>query len=279
MLADDDLRAALGTRLPDLLPDVEAELERVLDRAGSRAHKRHAAYVAGLVAAIVATVLVLGHDWRPVSQAPGPADDPPVLAQPLTSDGVYDDPADLTPGRYRARFLGWADVAIDLDVPAGWGQDDIYAFATGPGDRADTRRIDLFDDVQRIQTKACKGRIVRPGPGTSDLARELASLPRTRATRPTPVNLDGYPGWFLRLEAGRAHASPDPCAGGSVLREGDSVDAMITALDMPGWTTLVWIVEVAGQRAVISASHGPDVSPAQEAELVQIVESGSFVLR
>jgi hypothetical protein len=281
MLSDDELRAALTTRIPDLDPDVEAELARVLDRAGSRAHKRHATYVLGLVAAIVATVLVLGHDWKPESKGPDPVDHAPVRAHALAAKrGMYVEPAALKAGRYEAWFLGDVEpsVRIQLDVPGGWGQDDLYALATGPGDHRATRRVDLFINVRRILTDPCRGVSVQPGPGPLDLARELASLKTARAVGPTPVTLDGYPGYFIRLEAGRAHASPDPCAGGGVLREDGNGGTMIGAYDMRGWTDLVWVLEVAGNRVVISASHGPDVSPAQEAELVAMVESASFVL-
>jgi hypothetical protein len=274
MLADDDIRELLGSRLPELRPDVEAELERVLGRAASRTRTRRAAYVAGLVAAVVAGVLVLGHDWRLSAPAPEPADEPPVHARALSNHGWYAQPADLTPGRYQAWFLGWGDVAIEMDVPDGWGQDDIYALATGPGNRADTRRIDLFDHVRSIQPDPCVDELVRPGPGALGLAREVASLARTTSTGPTPVTLDGHPGYFVRLEDPRRPRATQHCTGGVALRELRA--GVVGAVDLPGWTSLIWVLDVGEDRAVVSASYGPDGTPDQEAELVRMVESALF---
>ena len=156
MLADDDIRVLLKTRLPELRPDVEAELDRVLNRAGSRSRRRRAAYVGGLVAAVVASVLVLGHEWRRQADAPDPVDEVVVQATPLENRGEYRDPAALEPGRYVAKFGGltYPTPRIELDIPAGWGQDDVVAFATGPASRRDTRRIDLYADSEEMPARS-----------------------------------------------------------------------------------------------------------------------------
>ena len=285
MLADDELRAALTTRLPDLEPDVERDLGRVLDRAAFRARRRRAAYVVGLVAAVVATVLVVGHDWQRQAREPEPVKDVSVTAQALTAKrGMYHDPAPLPPGRYRAEFLGPAATfpgpGVELDIPAGWGQDDLYAFATGPGDRAATRRIDLFADIQRIVFDSCGNRVLEPGPGAHNLATTLAttlaSAAATDVTGPTPVTLGGYSGFRLRLEDVQGSGPTGPCAEGTVLREG--FPGYLCVAGLARWTDLVWVLDVGDSRVVISASHGPHVSPASEDELVRIVESASFVL-
>jgi hypothetical protein len=284
MLSDDDLRAALGTRLPDLHPDVEGELDRVLDRVASRARTRRTTYVVGLLAAaVVAAVLVLGHDWRPAAQSPQPVDvPPPVQARSLSSEGMYAEPQVLAPGRYRAVFLGPEgdrdSVGIEIDVPAGWGHDDIYAFATGPGEDDATRRIDLFAGLTRVRPDQCSGRVVRPGPGALALAEVLATLARTRATGPTPVTLSGYSGYRLRLEDPAPEPAKDRCAGGSAMREIGVATGLAMAESLPGWTSLIWVLDLDGTRVVVNASYGPDVTPAQEAELVAMVESASFVL-
>jgi hypothetical protein len=169
-------------------------------------------------------------------------------------------------------------VSIEMDIPAGWGQDDIYAFATGPGEADNTRRIDLFVGVSQVSPDPCSDRLVRAGPGTHDLADALASLARTKATGPTPVTVGGYRGYQLRLEDPQKRVATEPCSGGSALWEAGVDAGLAMARDFPGWTSLIWVLDVGGVRAVINASHGPAVTPAQEAELVQIVESASFVL-
>src|SRR5690349_24362859 len=103
MLADDELRHALLTRLPDLQSDVEGELERLLARADSAARRRRTAYVVGLgAAAVVAAGLVLGHDWQRNAGEPEPVGEAPGRVRPLTAQrGFYDDPAALAAGRDR----------------------------------------------------------------------------------------------------------------------------------------------------------------------------------
>ena len=60
MLADDELRAALTARVPDLDPDVEAELDLLLTRADSLARRRRTTYAVGLVAL---ALTYAGHTW------------------------------------------------------------------------------------------------------------------------------------------------------------------------------------------------------------------------
>ena len=142
MLADDELRAALTARVPDLEPDVEAELDRLLTRADSLARRRRTTYAVGLVAAVTVLALVLGRDWVPKAETPEPTDDVPVRALD-PARGEYVDPEDLDPGRYRARFAfppvdGLPDV--EIDVPAGWGQDNDSALATAPSSNSSADR-------------------------------------------------------------------------------------------------------------------------------------------
>jgi hypothetical protein len=278
MPADEELRTALSTRFPDLHPDIEAELESLLVRADARARRRRMTYVAGLVAAaVVATLVVLTQDRLREARGPEPVDNPAVQATKLRPLGMYSEPKVLDPGRYKAYFVGPSGVSVELDIPVGWGQDDLYAFATGPGDAPFTRRIDLFDSVRTVRPDPCVEKSTPVGPGSLDLARALASLARTRSTRPMPVTLDGHPGYFVRLEDARQAGSITGCASGTVPREGGL--GVIRAAGMAGWTSQIWVIDVGDTTVVISASQGPDVTTAQETELVRIVESASFVLR
>jgi hypothetical protein len=278
-LADDELRHALLTRLPDLQPDVEGELERLLARADSAARRRRTAYVVGLVAAVlVAAGLVVGHDWRTDATRLEPVDHPPVRAQPLAgSRGMYDSPAAIEPGRYRAHLLApvnrYPELQVELDVPAGWGQDDVYALATGPGEADGTRRIDLYANVPRVIPNACSDDLLRTGSTALDLATTISTTAGRSSSGLTPVTLDGHPGYRLALHE-PANGSRS-CANMNVWRE--TPRGSVQAFGLPGWTTLLWVCEVDGVRVVIAARRGPDTTPAQEAELVRMVESASFV--
>jgi hypothetical protein len=276
MLADDELRGLLTTRLPELRPDVETELERVLSRATTRARRRRAAYIGGLAAAVVATVLVLGHDWRSQADSPDPVDHPMWGAVPLRDGaGDYEHPWALNAGRYEAHLYGpteLREMRVELDVPGGWAQDDKYAIATGPGDEDDTRRIDLFVGVERLVPADCPRGRVDAGDGAQGMADALVALGGPSATA-APTSLGGNAAFLVRMH--RPSTSSDACVGGVVLREYD--ERSLRTCAVPGWTALTWVAEVDGQVVLVAASHGPDVTPAEEDELVAMVESLSFV--
>jgi len=227
---------------------------------------------------VVASVLVLGHEWRQQADAPDPVDDVTVQASPLFNRGMYARPADLEPGRFEAKILGAHEdehgPRVELDIPAGWGQDDVVAFATGPGDASDTRRIDLFVGVERLARGDCKRRSIAVEPGAQAFAHGLIALSGTPTTA-DPASLGGQPAFLVRMERPSAVRS-DPCAGAFILREWGK--RVIGTCSMPGWTSLTWVTEINNTVVVIAASHGPDVSRAQEEELVGIVESLTFVL-
>lgn len=280
MFNDDDLRAALATRVASFDADVEAELGRVLHRVDSRARARRTSYAVGLVAAVLATMLVIRHDWQVQGRGPEPSRQHLVHATALGSGGRYSDPSQIAPGRYRASFLGaeWdSDVRVELDVPSGWAHDDRFALATGEGEADTTSRIDLFTGVRRIRLDPCSPRLVITGDGALTLAESLTTLARTRATGPTPTTLDGYRGYrVLLMPSGTARAGPR-CAETSTLREG-SEPGTIWARPLAGWTTQIWVLDVAQYTVVISASYGPEVSAQEIGEVVRIVQSASFVL-
>ena len=115
---------------------------------------------------------MLGRDWMPRAETPEPVDDVPVRALD-PARGMYVDPEDLDPGRYRARFAfppvdGLPDV--EIDVPAGWGQDNDSRLATAPRSNSSARRIDLVGRVLRVQSNPCSARVGRdrvPAPWVS----------------------------------------------------------------------------------------------------------------
>ena len=279
MLADDDLRDLLVSRLPELRPEIEVELERVLSRARSRSRRRRAAYVGGLAAAVAATAIVLGHDWQTRADAPEVVDHVSVEAQPLANRGRYADPAAVAPGRYEARFVGMhlmPGPRIELDIPAGWGQDDVFAFATAPAQRADVRRIDLFADVERIAPPECRrdgGAPVRVGHGARAFADTLAGFGADSATAQR-VTLGGFDGYRVALP-GPTGVKPGECA--STLLLPDRL-RRLCAFELPGWSSTTWVFRIDGHLVVVAASQGPDVTPAEAQELTGIVESLSFVL-
>ena len=126
----------------------------------------------------------------------------------------------------------------------------------------------------RVESNPCSPHWVRPAPGTLGLARALASVARTAVTDPVPVTLDGHEGYFVRLQGPRTENELQRCThGGSFMVYLSPSGA--NPID-PGWTNLFWVLDVEGNLVLISASYGPDVTPAEQDELVEMVESISF---
>ena len=173
-------------------------------------------------------------------------------------------------------LTGYPGTRIELDIPAGWGQDDVYAFATAPAQNRDVRRIDLLADIERIAPPECRhdeAAWVRVGNDAQAFADMLAGF-GTDSAATQRVTLGGYDGYRVTLP-GPTGVRPGGCA--STLLLPDSL-RRLCAFDLPGWSSTTWVFNVDGHLVVVSASQGPDVTPAQEQELVGIVESLSFVL-
>jgi hypothetical protein len=109
--------------------------------------------------------------------------------------------------------------------------------------------------------------------GAQALVAAVSALPG--ASPAEPVTLGGRSGLRIRLDPVPGRDGP-PCAGEVVLREFSL--RVVMASQFPGWSSVIWAVDVDDHLVVVAASHGPDVTPAEEQELVGIVESLSFVL-
>ena len=164
--------------------------------------------------------LVLGRDWMPKAETPEPVDDVPVRA---LDPGAGQLRRPRGPGSRplpRAVRLPAGDGLpdVEIDVPAGWGQDDDSALATAPSSNSSARRIDLVGRVLRVESNPCSPEWARPAAGTLGLARALSSVPRAAGTAPAPVTLDGHQGYVVRLTGPRTHDAFLRCTHGSLFQ-------------------------------------------------------------
>ena len=88
------------------------------------------------------------------------------------------------------------------------------------------------------------------------------------------MTLGGYDGYRVTLPA-LAGVERDACASTLLLANGFH---KLCASHVSGWSSTTWVFRVDGHLVVVSASQGPDVTPAEAQELMGIVESLSFVL-
>ncbi|MFC5176240.1 hypothetical protein [Nocardioides taihuensis] len=271
MPSEDDLRTALAHGVASLYPDVDAELDRVLSTATRRERLRRTSYAVAVAAAVALVLMLAGHDWRPAA-APEPARETPVWDLP-SGVGRYASPVDLLPGRWNVDFLPdrWPHRAeADIDVPVGWGQDDRFSLATGPGGERATRRID-FIAGKELALAWCPGQELGAERTPLDIARAISSVAAMSADAPEPVTVDGHDGWFVELGDTPARETPD-------CRRPDTYLYAVPGLvcQAPGFTTLMWVFDIDGRELAVFASYGPRATDQQVEEMVRMVETASY---
>jgi len=198
---------------------------------------------AAVAAALAGLLTACSPDAVPTSTtddaaAPAPA---PTLD---SSVGSPDEPAPLAAGRYIIPFIGASDDApwAEIDVPEGWGHDRLHP-ATGPDLDPHLRRIELFT-VSRVAADPCRSSTDPIGPGVDDLMRALATQRTARSEPPRPVRIGGHDGQQMHVRV--------------------PLDLDVARCQL-------------GERIVILAAQGPEVTAAERAELAIMVETLRFV--
>lgn len=271
------LRTGLSANTEHLQPNLDNELTVLLRRARRRRRVR----TTGL-ALIAAAAAAAGVFWLPgvvdsirANDDSTPVDRPNKTAAlpPRLIDAPYPLPV---PGTYSVAF-SWSaakaprvvgDVLAIIEVPAGFDHHR-EAVEDRRGAYPDEYRSIEFGIVDTVETKPCLLQFEDPGPTVADLAFALADQPRLSGTDPVPTSLDGYDGLYMEVSLREDVPS---CSRGSSLWLGPKAEAGL-ALGVVG---RLWILDVEGDRRVIMAAHGPDVTEDEIAELTRIVETTTF---
>jgi hypothetical protein len=130
-----------------------------------------------------------------------------------------------------------------------------------------------FSLSQRIYADPCTGRGFldpQPGPTVDDLASALGSLPGFDVIAPTEVTVDGYRGKQLTLTA------PDNFDGCTLSRDGYRLWQLPLGLIFsftPGQRMALWILDVEGERLVVSSDTFPATTAQELAEIQEILDS------
>jgi hypothetical protein len=164
-------------------------------------------------------------------------------------------------------------IPITVRMPAGWHGNVGGPYAAYFDTETDPSPGIAFTISQTFYSDPCKGEGLldpQPGPTVDDLAAALAALPGLNATTPTAVSVDGHPGKQLTLTA------PDSIAACSL------TDGALVLWHLPHGATFtleaaqqrsLWIVDVDGQRLVISADRFPTTTADDLAEAQGILDS------
>jgi len=127
--------------------------------------------------------------------------------------------------------------------------------------------------VRNVYAEPCRwaGTLLDPpiDPSVGGLVAGLTSQKDRHATAPTDVSLSGFTGKYMELTTPAGIDVAD-CDGGEFRTW---IDANGQRNLEAGQRDLLWIVDVGGTRLVIDSALGPDTTPQDRADRIQMVES------
>jgi hypothetical protein len=262
--------------LPDRTYDaVRAHIDRTRQRVviGPWRERRMSIQLRlAIAAAAVVVVAVIGINFLP-GRVSGPGASPTPTAEPSPSPTAlaYTWPNPILAGTYSTEFTWDVPFAVTLTVPDGWESRDIEVVR-------DPVLTVAFALVGNVYADPCAHVLQDPplGPSVDDLADAIASLPGVDATAPTAVTLAGYTGKYVEFSV----RSDSGCLPSQVLVWSDPEGSHLPVgpLGPPTWgaerpNSRVWILDVKGERFVVSALWSSTATPADLAELQAVVDS------
>jgi hypothetical protein len=244
-----------------------------------RRRRRTRAVATGVVSFAVVAVMAIGaRQLLPHQTAITPAGKPTPshTAPPEQAVRLWELPqsSQLDPGRY-VLAVDSEDGSSPPQVPVLSVPNGFEGIEGGRGVRTgDLERYVWVWETQWINSHPCKADsgIETVGLSVADLANALTGQPLRSHAAPIPVQVGGYDGLYLELSVPNdidISACPDQQFR---LWPG-------RWQEHPGQVDMVWIVDVEGQRIIFDASHEPTASPAEVAELKDMVTSASFAAR
>jgi hypothetical protein len=221
------------------------------------------------IAAVAGAILLAIVGFGLLSSGSRPGPDPAPSSSPIAM-GVG-DLASLVPGTYATQGF---EVPVTFTVPSGWEGHlgGPYLVDLGRINGPQLVGISIFDAVYADPCDFNKG-IMDPKPGTSvdDLVTALVGLPELTVSTPTDITIDGFRGKQLTITA------PSDVSGCTL-----SSDGTLRVWELPlgatygllrGQRDRLIILDVEGQRIVITTPVLPAQSPATNAEIQAIVDS------
>jgi hypothetical protein len=194
------------------------------------------------------------------TDAPGTTTATPPVAPPL-----FDRAGPLEAGTYLVDKFG---TPLHVTVPAGWSTIGDFAVLSPDGFESGYLGFWAVDDVN---LDAChwRGR-ANVGPSVDDLVAGLVGQLGMDVTEPTAIEVDSRPGQALTLSP--ADVDPATCDEGIVSpwfeADGDS-----RFYRTPTELETVWVVDLDGHRALVSAGSVVDMTPATRSQLDEMLAS------
>ena len=199
---------------------------------------------------------------------------PSAAASPIPSTSDFDlaPMGPLNPGRYQA--VSEVDkVPFSFTLPAGWKSEGWY-LTNRTTEEAHTGLIVSFLPVANVYEEPCASKMADPpvGPSVTDLAAALVALPGTTASSIRDVVLDGHAAKLVEYTI-----NPDVvCTTGQFYLWHDKAGGDMWEVAPFGDTVQEWILDVDGNRFVITAVHHADTSEADLVVLQELIDSVAF---
>jgi hypothetical protein len=191
---------------------------------------------------------------------------------------LSDTPASglLPAGAYGLTAYGLTASKIAVvEAPEGFSRYDDWTFVTDePFQGLGFMTVDeVYGDPCAPTLHDQVASLVDPGPMVQGLADALAAQPGVLTSEPVPASVDGYQGLRLDYRLGNdayARTCPDGTLPVLTTGEGDWV------LDERHERASIWILDVDGERLVLSWVAVPGVTRAQRQQLTDMVDSTRF---
>ena len=224
--------------------------------------------VAVLAAALTGCDALVGQS----EAAPDPTDStspPAPPASPSPSTPLFDDqPAgdEVAAGSYVITEV--QPFRVIVTIPDGWQKVRVPGLVWGDG------AVLGFWNVDHLYVDPCARELgLRDptfGPTARDLAAALDDVPGLETTTPEAVTVDGFSGSRMELTSGGPW---DSCTGGEAVLWPIGVSDDAKPPPGPDVRETLWILDVNGDRLVITAGAGPDASSEVLDELGAIFDS------
>jgi hypothetical protein len=204
------------------------------------------------------------------------ADDAQTTSAAPTADcpAVAFHHEDLAPGCWAIQVRGLPDSPLaELDLPAGFSGNDAWVWVNDVPD--DEWGAITLMSVGDVYPDPCTrvGDPAKVGPSVQDFAAALATQKvATTTARPVPVSLDGHDGVYLEKSV------PD---GFDVSKCRDEELILWTGTDEsagaePGLVSQYWVMDVDGQRVVLSVTTSDDTTHETHGRFVDIAKGATF---
>lgn len=249
------VRRAEGAVVPPDLSEIVAR--------GRRLQRRRRAAVLAAAAIVGAGGWVAVADDEP---AVDPVEDPRSQVRPYPGGSELPE---LEPGTYELALDREVTAAtVQVTVPEGWRG---WFGPNLPYLREGYAGL-LVGDVERVAHAACPGPVSpmrRVGESVDDLVAALVQLPRHRVIdEPSRTTVDGLPAIHLVMK----RYGDAKCPSGDELWDSPGTGGLIPAAG-PESTIELWVVDLAGEAVLVSATTSPTTPAWARQELASIVAS------